>query len=104
MQLIQAKEVAVSGRFLRKLTLRSEVWEFVESPDAFVAELQKTGSPRADILSFVDRIDARPQRFPYQSEPEPIAAIELDSYERWFKEQINSKTRNMVRKASARGV
>lgn len=96
--------MTVSGRMVRTLSLRSEGWEFVDAPESMLSALRNSPSTKADIFSFVDRIDAKPQPLPYHWEPDPIAAMEVDSYEKWFNEQITSKTRNMVRKAATKGV
>jgi hypothetical protein len=43
-------------------------------------------------------------RYRHRLQWDSVAVLTIDSYEKWWKEQINDKTRNMVRKAGKKGV
>jgi len=99
---IEGKHIRVTGRFLRLARIRSEGWVFIEDPERFLAAL-RTSCSKADLFSFTRRItDVEP--LGYHSEPNPIAVLTIETYEKWWKSQINDKTRNMVRKADKKGV
>lgn len=96
------KTVQVRGRALRVARI-AEGYEFTDDPHAFVAELARAGQ-RIDLFTFVDRLSQRTPRFEYSTEPDNFAVITVSTYDRWFNEQLNRKTRNMVRKAEKSGV
>ena len=43
-------------------------------------------------------------KYTYPSESDSVAALPIDTYDKWWKQQINDKTRNMVRKAGKKEV
>ena len=92
----------MAGRFPKVARLRSEA-ETVEEPDQFVAQL-KQSKARADIFTFSDRLSNTGPQYSFPFDWENKAVLEITSYDNWWKNQINDKTRNMVRKASKKGV
>lgn len=98
---ICGKVVTVSGRFVRTIRLRSERSDVVEDPDAFIASIRT--NLRADLFSFVQPVSAPAARYPYHVEYDKLAVLHFDTYESWWKKQLNDKTRNMVRKAEKKG-
>jgi hypothetical protein len=98
---IEGKGVALFGAFPRVARLRSEHHEYVENPPAFIAGLKNSG---ADLLTFLPQVTAPDRKLDHPSLPEKIAVLTLDTYENWWKKQVNDKTRNMVRKAGKKGV
>jgi len=97
------KELTVSRRFPRTVRLRAEYYEFVDEPERFLQQLAEQKVP-ADLFTFLQRPGDPTPRFPYPHEFDHIAVLRIDTYEKWWKQQINDKTRNMVRKASKKGV
>ena len=101
--LIENKEVVVTGKLFRMVRLRAEGYEFVDNPGQFMDKL-RDGKIRADLFSFTQRIPDRTPKYPYRFEWDKFAVMPIDTYEKWWKDQINDKTRNMVRRAAKKGV
>ena len=83
--------------------LCSDWYEFVDDPEPWIEKL-RTGPFPADLVTFIQRIPERNRRHHYYCEPDKTAVLHITDYQRWWKEQINDKTRNMVRKAEKKGV
>lgn len=101
--LIENKEMVVSGTFARIARLRAEYYEWIDDPAWFVSRIKATAI-KADLFTFVDRITRRSPRTDYLLEWDSIAVLSITRYEHWWKNQINDKTRNMIRKAKKSGV
>jgi len=100
---IDQKLVLISGGLFRTARLGSEDCEFVTNPQRFVAELARNNRG-ADLFTFRQRPSERDPKFDYLMDWEGLAVLPIESYEKWWKTQINDKTRNMVRKAGKKGV
>ena len=89
---------------VRLCSLRDEYYEFVEKPMAFLRELESNRLVNAHLFTFTQSIADPEPRFPYHLEFDSAAVLFLSTYEHWWTKQINSKTRNMVRKAQKTGL
>ena len=98
---IEGKDVSISGLFPRVARLRSEHHEYVENPETFLSSLRNS---RADVFSFLQQVADADRKHDYLFLPEKIAVLAIDTYENWWKRQVNDKTRNMVRTAGKEGV
>lgn len=98
---IEGKAVSVGGVFPRVAKLQSEHHEYVENPEMFLSGLKDSG---ADVFSFLQQVASPDRKHSYPFLPEQIAVLNIDTYEHWWKRQVNDKTRNMVRKAGKKGV
>ena len=96
------KEVKIRGRLLRIARI-AEGYEFVERPDNFVAALRASGT-RIDAFTFIQRLSDTAPRYSYSMEWDNLAAVPVSTFDHWFTQQINRKTRNMIRKAEKSGV
>lgn len=93
----------VSGRMIRTARLAEEWFEDLDDPKSFIDRLKRTGA-RADVFSFWQRLPHTEPRFDYPMERDSIAVLPVSTYEHWWVEQINNKTRNLVVKARKKGV
>ncbi len=100
---INHKQILIEGEILRIASLEQEWYDDIEDPGTFINDLRKT-EPRADILTFWQRLPDTKPKYSYSMEAEPIAALPIKSYSFWWDTQIDCKTRNMVRKAEKKGV
>ena len=100
---IENKRITVSGRFLKTARLEAEYYEWVENAEEFIGKLKSSGI-QADVFTFLQEIGDRKQRHDFRCELDSIAVLPITSYENWWKNQINDKTRNMVRKAQKTAV
>ena len=97
------KAFIISGRFIKTAALKNEWQEDLDDPDNVIREL-KASPAGIDLLRFWQRIPDSEAKFGYYREQRDIAAILIKDYETWWVKQINSKTRNMVRKSQKAGV
>jgi hypothetical protein len=93
----------ISGSFLRTASLKKRWQEDVENP-AEVIQMLKNASLRIDLFRFWQRIPETGPKFGYHKERRDIAVIPVTTFEHWWSQQINTKTRNMVRKSKKLGV
>jgi hypothetical protein len=100
---IAGRRVAVEGRFIRTARLSSEWLEDLDDPRAFIQQL-RTSNIRADFFTFWQRLPELQPKYPFFREKDSVAAVPLVDYDHWWNNQINSKTRNLVRKAEKSGV
>jgi hypothetical protein len=94
----------VTGRFPRVARLHNEYYEFIDSPSEFVAELKTNPDCHAHLFTFVPAISQCTDHLKFYFEMDSAAVLNITTYEKWWKSQINDKTRNMVRKAAKSGV
>ncbi len=100
---VRKQDICVSGRWLKTARLVEEWYEDVDDPDRVIADLVKF-RPKADLFTFWQRLPNTEPRYPYFTEPDPIAVLPVTTYENWLKTQINCKTRNLIVKARKKGV
>jgi hypothetical protein len=102
--IVDERKVRVRGRFFRTACIAAEGYEFVDDPEPFLDRL-KQSEVKADMFTFLQRIpDLTPKYAEYHLEWESVAVLPIETYEKWWKCQINDKTRNMVRKTQKKGV
>jgi hypothetical protein len=99
--LIGKTEISVSGRVLNIAKLRHEWFEYLENPEAFIAEIKRARA--ADILTFLQEAHVERPKFPFPSEPASASVLTFKSFDEWWK-NLNFKARNKARKAQKCGV
>ena len=95
--------VIINGGPIKTASLHQEWYEDVSDPDALIATLA-TARPRADILTFWQRLPDTVPKYGYYMERDEIAALPVTSYDHWFSTQIKSRTRGLIRKSAKQGV
>ena len=100
---VNDKRFLIQGRFVRIARLEHEWYEDLEDPEAVIASLRRL-APSPDILTFWQRLPHCVPRYSYHMVSDAIAALPIKSYSFWWEKQLNSKTRNMVRRAEKKGV
>ena len=97
------KELSISGILPRIAKLSGEYHEYLDDPEEYLSQLNDR-EVRADIFTFVQPLSDPVPKYTYPSESDSVAALPIDTYDKWWKQQINDKTRNMVRKAGKKNV
>jgi hypothetical protein len=100
---IHDRNVMVSGTLLKEARLEQEWYEDVDDPESLIAALRHE-SVKPDILTFWQRLPDSAPRYPYHMEWEEVAALPITTYDRWWSEQIKSRTRGLIRKSAKQGV
>jgi hypothetical protein len=92
-----------SGRLLRIGRIVGDTYVGIEDPKAIIQRLKECGT-RVDLFTFTQLLPDISTQFGYPVEWDNWAVIEVSTYEHWRTKQIDSKTRNMIRKAEKKGV
>lgn len=102
--IISNKEIIITSGFVKIAWLKSEWYDEIEVPESFIEELRK-GKSRADIFTFRQRPpETTPMYNNYYMEYVDLAAIPIESYDKWFQKQITYGERKAIRKAERKGV
>jgi hypothetical protein len=89
---------------LARIACFEEEWhEDVRDPKRVIAELRNAPC-KADIFMFWQRFPNTTPLYNYYCEFEPIGILPIQTYDQWFKNILNAKARNKVRKAEKLGV
>jgi hypothetical protein len=97
------KEIRVQGRLMRTARLEADLYHFVEDPAPMLEALRKCGT-RIDIFTFMQRLPDTAPKYDYPMEWDNFAALQVSTFDNWWKQQIGNKTRNMVRRAEKNGL
>lgn len=100
---IAGKNLVIAGRLPRIMRLRSEYYDVLEEPDAFLEQVKAARLP-ADVFTFAEHLSEQGRDRPYHFECDEKAVLRITKYDDWWKNRINDKTRNMIRKAGKKGV
>jgi hypothetical protein len=100
---IEKKNYLISGKFLKIVNIEKEWINDVCNPEKVISELNRM-KPKPDIFTFWQRYPDTEPHYNYYMELERHAAIPIKSFDYWWKNQINTKTRNMARKSTKKGV
>lgn len=100
---VYGKEISIRGRLVRIARLADEGFDFVEDPEATARFIRESGT-RVDLFSFFPRLPNVTPDERYLMDWDNVAALPISTYENWWSKQIDSKTRNMVRRAEKKGI
>lgn len=97
------KQVQFRGKLVRIAYLDAEGYQFPEDPKSVLASLRKS-RPHADLFTFIQRLSSRSPEHSYPMEWDNFAVLPVTTFDEWTVNQVNNKTRNMIRKAERKGV
>ncbi len=100
---VNGYEININGYFVKIGKLRDEGYVYIEDPVDLINKIKKDNR-HVDIFTFTVKISNTENSYPYCMEYDNFAALPITTYDNWFNKQIDSKTRNMVRKAAKKGV
>ena len=104
--LIDNKEIIITGKIIRIAQICDQQWlesNQVENPQSLIDALKHTES-KADIFTFSQQPPEIEPKFDYYMEWDNFAAIEIKSYNHWFKKQIYRGARRSIKKSIKKGV
>jgi hypothetical protein len=96
-------DVNVTGRLVRIAQLDSNSYESLDDPYAMLDILRRSGT-RVDLFTFEQTMPHTSPKHPFYFEWNNFAVLPISSFDKWWKEQIGGKVRNMVKKAEKKGV
>jgi len=100
---VAGQTYSITGGLFKVLQLEDEWFEDIVEPDAVIESLRQQSQITVDIFNFLQRVPETVPQYPYHHEWESFAVLPIDTYDRWWK-QIESATRNKVRKSRKLGV
>jgi Acetyltransferase (GNAT) domain len=100
---ILGEKLTIQGKLFRTARLEEEWYKDVSNPADFIKAIQESGCG-ADVFNFWQRLPDVVPKYNYCMERDPVAVIPITTYANWWDKQIDSKTRNMVRRAEKKGV
>jgi hypothetical protein len=100
---VESKDVFIAGKLVRIARIDGEGYQFLEDPEAALKVLRESGN-RIDLFTFIQKITETTPKYNYPMEWDNMAVIPVTNFDDWMKNQIDSKSRNMVRKAAKNGV
>ena len=100
---ICGKEVLIEGKLIRIARLDGEGYQFLHDPEAALDAIRMSGR-RIDVFTLIQELSDSAPRYSYPMEWDNMAALRVSTFDHWMRHQIDSKARNMVRKAHKSGV
>lgn len=97
------KDIKIEGRLVRIARLASERFEFLENPEPTLKQLREAGNG-IDLFTFMQKLPHTSPEYSYPIEWDNVAALPVSTFEQWWTQQIDGKTRNMVRRAEKKGI
>jgi hypothetical protein len=101
--LVENKSLKVVGGLIKTAQLQDEYYDSIENPSDFIKKVAASGL-KADLFTFLQDVENRVPKHPFQLEWDSMAVLPLTTYETWLNTQINFKPRNKIRKAQKSGV
>lgn len=99
---IEEERLTVQGRWVRVAKVASEHYDALAEPEQTLSRIRQA-NPGVDVVTFLQNIPDQEPRYPYKMEWDTLAVLPIQSYDDWWA-GISCKTRNLVRKASKKGV
>jgi len=96
-------DIQVHGRLLRIARLEGDKYKFLDDPEPLLAELRKSDT-RVDIFTFMQRLPETSPKYAYPMEMDNLAVLPISTFDQWWKQELDNKTRNMVRKGEKKGM
>lgn len=97
------QHIVVSGKVLKTAKPKEEWCDGIEDPVGIINRLKKARL-NADIFTFWQKLPEESPKFNFHHVWYSLATLPIGSYDDWWKKQIDSKTRNMVRKSEKKGI
>jgi hypothetical protein len=96
-------EINVTGKHLKIASVAEEWEKDITNPEQLVSEIKKN-KIGADIFTFWQRPPHTEPKYHYHMELDDIAALQITSFKEWWEKKLDSKNRNVARKAEKKGV
>ena len=89
---------------LRIARLEDEWYEDLEDPTPVIETLKENREANADLLTFWQRVPDVEPRYDFHMEREDLAVLAVTSYDHWWKRQIKSRVRNLIKNSEKDGL
>ena len=99
---LEGRDLVVHGRLCRVAQVDGDGFQFLADLESAMAALRGSNM-RADLFTFLQKLPETP-RYPYPFEWDNLAVLPISTFDHWWTRQVDTKTRNMVRRAEKKGV
>jgi hypothetical protein len=89
---------------LRVVRLADEWYDDVHEPSEVIAALRSARGISADIFTFWQRLPDVAPKYHYPMECEQWAVLPIKDYEHWWRHQIKSRVRTLIRRSEKEGL
>jgi hypothetical protein len=93
----------VNGKPIRIASIHGDKYRSVNDPNAAIEELRRQ-SISADLFTFMETLPETRKKHDFPAEWDNYAALDVSSFENWWKNQIGFKARNKAKQAEKKGV
>ena len=102
---IAGHTVITTGKLLRIAAINDHYWmeHDIDNPDLYIERLNRSGSSRPDIFTFLNRLPETLVRYPYRFTLNSNAVVSLTTYDEWLK-KLSTDTRRNIKLSKNRGV
>lgn len=100
---VPGADIAIEGVMVRLGRLAAEKFDFIVHPPAVLQELREGKLP-IDLFTFLQHPLEPKVKFQYPMEWDNLAVLPTSTYSNWWSDDIDNKTRNMVRRSEKKGV
>jgi hypothetical protein len=97
------REMLIQGHVLRIAEPHGDRYRFLGDPEP-VIEALRANRMGVDLLTFGQRLAESEPKFSYAVEWDNFAVLRVSTFDNWWTQQLDNKTRNMVRRAEKKGV
>jgi len=96
------REIRIEGRIVRIASPHGDRYRFLDDPASVIDGLRACGV-RVDLFTFGQRLPEVQPKFSYPVEWDNLAVLHVSTFDNWWTQQLDNKTRNMVRRAERKG-
>lgn len=96
-------EIVIKGKFFKIAQVRSDWYQDIEEPELIIKKL-KTKKTKIDVFTFMQRLPETDPKFKYHMVWDNVAAIPVETYDKWYNSQIKRQVRNKIKKSIKKGV
>jgi hypothetical protein len=100
---VSGVDIKVTGGPIRIGRLDGERYSFLDDPERVIQGL-KQAEARVDLFTFTQRLPDVKAKYAYHLEWDNFAALPVSTFETWWTDVLDNKTRNMIRRAEKKGV
>jgi hypothetical protein len=100
---ICGKEIRITGSLIRVAALDADTYDYFQDPQLAIHELRESKA-RVDLFTFMQRPPETKPKFQFFTVQDNLAVLSVSTFDHWWTKQVDTKTRNMVRKPEKKGV
>ena len=96
-------DIKIEGRLIRIGCIDGDQYKFLDDPRPILENI-RTARGRMDLFTFMQRLPEVAPKYEYPMEWDNFAALQITTYEHWWKDQIGYKARNKAKQAEKHSV